>query len=151
MDEAKGVDATVEELTTRVLALNFAAIHVCLRVLLSPYFDVDDVADRPLPRYDLYHLAVLTDVLSQCYFTELHACTLLPRSKSSIRPTASRRSGDDHSRGRMVQGCSEQNAPSRQLPQGVSTSGRLLMYASLPQTYLSLLILPEQSVYCEKR
>ena len=37
MDEAKGVDATVEELTTRVLVLNFASIHVCLHVVLSPY------------------------------------------------------------------------------------------------------------------
>ena len=37
MNEAKGEDSTVEELTTCVLVLNFAAIHVCLPVDLSPY------------------------------------------------------------------------------------------------------------------
>ena len=37
MDEAKGVDSTVEELTTRILGVNFAAIHVRLHIVLSPY------------------------------------------------------------------------------------------------------------------
>ena len=151
MDEAKGVDSTVEELTTRVLVLNFSAIHVCLRVDLLSYL-MFTFLDRRLLRYDLYYnLAALTDTLNRRHFTELHSCTLLPRSKPSIRPIASRRSRDDHSRGGMVQSCSEQNAQSRQLPQGVSTQRRLFMYVSLPRTCPPLIVLPEQSVCYGKR
>ena len=52
MDEAEGIDSTIESLTTRMLVLNFTAIHVCLYCLLSE-FDAYDFADRRLPRYAL--------------------------------------------------------------------------------------------------
>ena len=61
-----------------------------------------------------------------CHMTELHSCALLPRSKSLLYPISSWGGWNNHWEGGIVESCDRQDAKSRQLPQGMPTSRRLI-------------------------
>ena len=97
------VPFSLESITLRVLIVNLAAIFVsgALAVFGAP---TDRIVADDFQRTSTSkgHVFPRSDDPA---LVEPDECTFLPRSKSSVRPTASRRGGDDRRGGGMEQGC----------------------------------------------